>query len=42
MISPTVIRGLRLEYGSWKTICMSRRMAFISSGLSPKMAMPLM
>ena len=27
MISPTVMRGLRLAYGSWKTICMSRRTA---------------
>src|SRR5262249_37021420 len=27
---PTVRRGLRLEYGSWKTICMWRRMARIS------------
>ena len=24
MIEPTVLRGLSDEYGSWKTICISR------------------
>ena len=29
-ISPTLMRGLRLAYGSWNTTWMSRRAAFIS------------
>ena len=31
MISPTVMRGFRLAYGSWKIICILRRIRRISS-----------
>ena len=33
MIDPTVLRGFSDAYGSWKTICMSRRSARSSSPL---------
>ena len=36
MIPPTVIRGFRLAYGSWKIICIRRRMLPQVRALEPR------
>ena len=40
-ISPTLMRGLRLAYGSWKTTWMSRRAAFSSRDLQVEQRLAL-
>jgi hypothetical protein len=40
MIWPTVCRGLSDEYGSWNTICISRRSGRIWRGVSFVMSRP--
>jgi len=39
-MSRTFIRGLREEYGSWKMICIWRRVVRSSSPASPEMSFP--
>ena len=40
MIPPAVMRGLRLEYGSWKIICIRRRLLRRSPAESVAMSTP--
>ena len=40
-MSPTVIRGSSDEYGSWKTICMSRRIFLSVSRPSSVSSLPM-
>ena len=40
MIEPIVLRGFSEEYGSWKTICISRLIAFSAAPFSRVMSRP--